>query len=172
MTGSCCSRCTTTWTRGTVSSQPTPACSPKALSLPRSSRQSSPLSWQSLPAITGQGVWVPIAYLTGICQRATPEKAQVWRLNAANRPPEEPWDFLKRFAQHNDRSADEAWAEFKLSVAELAHDPLSWIVRGPTYSRSSPIASAAVSAPPAPTAAAPKPRLFLTVSLNSHLLHF
>jgi hypothetical protein len=64
-------------------------------------------------------------YLTGICQRTTPDKAQVWRLNAANRPPEEPWDFLKRFAQHNDHSADEAWAEFKLSIAELAHDPLS-----------------------------------------------
>jgi hypothetical protein len=27
------------------------------------------------------------AYLTGICQRTTPDKAQVWRLNAANRPP-------------------------------------------------------------------------------------
>lgn len=38
------------------------------------------------------------AYLAGICQRTTPHRAQVWRLNAANRPPEEPWDFLKRFA--------------------------------------------------------------------------
>jgi hypothetical protein len=38
------------------------------------------------------------AYLAGICQRTTPDRAQVWRLNAANRPPEEPWDFIKRFA--------------------------------------------------------------------------
>ncbi len=30
------------------------------------------------------------AYLAGICQRTTPERAQVWRLNAANRPHEEP----------------------------------------------------------------------------------
>jgi hypothetical protein len=48
----------------------------------------------------------------------------VWRLNAANRLSEEPWDFLKRFAEHNDRSADQVWAEFKLSAKELARDPL------------------------------------------------
>jgi hypothetical protein len=65
------------------------------------------------------------AYLAGICQRTTPDRAQVWRLNAANRPSEEPWDFLKRFAEHNDRSADQVWAEFKLSAAELARDPLN-----------------------------------------------
>lgn len=65
------------------------------------------------------------AYLAGVCQRTTPDRAQVWRLNAANRPPEEPWDFLKRFAEHNDRPADDVWAEFKLSVTELARDPLN-----------------------------------------------
>ena len=65
------------------------------------------------------------AYLAGICQRTTSERAQVWRLNAANRPPEEPWDFLKRFAEHNDRSAEDVWTEFKLSATGLARDPLS-----------------------------------------------
>jgi len=29
------------------------------------------------------------AYLAGICQRTTRDRAQVWRLNAANRPPDE-----------------------------------------------------------------------------------
>lgn len=65
------------------------------------------------------------AYLAGICQRTTPDRAQVWRLNAANRPPEEPWDLLKRFAEHNDRSTDRVWAELKLSATDLARDPLS-----------------------------------------------
>jgi len=65
------------------------------------------------------------AYLSGICQRTTPERAQVWRLNAANRPHEEPWDFMKRFAEHNGRSADEVWAEFKLSAAAIADNPLA-----------------------------------------------
>jgi hypothetical protein len=65
------------------------------------------------------------AYLSGICQRTTPERAQVWRLNAVNRPHEEPWEFLKRFAEHNGRSADEVWAEFKLSADAIARNPLT-----------------------------------------------
>jgi hypothetical protein len=65
------------------------------------------------------------AYLAGICQRTTQDRAQVWRLNAVNRQHEEAWDFLKRFAEHNDRSVDDAWREFKLSDPELTRDPLS-----------------------------------------------
>jgi hypothetical protein len=65
------------------------------------------------------------AYLAGICQRTKSDRAQVWRLNAANRPHEEPWDLLRRFAAHNDRSTDDVWAEFKLSAADLARNPLS-----------------------------------------------
>lgn len=64
------------------------------------------------------------AYLAGICQRTTQDRAQIWRLNAVNRPHEEPWDFLKRFATHNGRSVDETWREFKLSNRTLARDPL------------------------------------------------
>lgn len=65
------------------------------------------------------------AYLAGICQRTTPEQAQVWRLNAANRPHEDPWAFLKRFAEHNGRLAEDAWAELKLSAVAMAQDPLA-----------------------------------------------
>ncbi len=65
------------------------------------------------------------AYLSGICQRTTSERAQVWRLNAANRPHEEPWDFLKRFAEHNGRPAEDVWAEFKLPAAAIARNPLA-----------------------------------------------
>lgn len=65
------------------------------------------------------------AYLGGICQRTRPDVPQVWRLNAANRPPEEAWEFVKRFADHNNRATDEVWAEFKLSAEVLARDPLA-----------------------------------------------
>jgi hypothetical protein len=65
------------------------------------------------------------AYLSGICQRTTPERAQVWRLNAVNRPHEEPWEFVKRFAEHNGRAAEDVWAEFKLSAAAIARNPLA-----------------------------------------------
>lgn len=32
---------------------------------------------------------------------------------------------MKRFAEHNGRSADEVWAEFKLSAAAIARNPLA-----------------------------------------------
>jgi hypothetical protein len=64
------------------------------------------------------------AYLSGICQRTTPDQAQVWRLNAVNRTHDDPWGLLKRFADHNGRSSDDVWAELRLSAAQLAHDPL------------------------------------------------
>lgn len=65
------------------------------------------------------------AYLAGISQRTTPDEPQVWRLNAANRAHDEPWDLLTRFAEHNGRKANDVWAEVKLTAAELARDPLS-----------------------------------------------
>ena len=65
------------------------------------------------------------AYLGGICQRTQPDQPQVWTLNAASNPHREPWDFLKRFAQHNNRSANDVWAEFKLSPTDLSRNPLT-----------------------------------------------
>lgn len=64
------------------------------------------------------------AYLAGICQRTTPERSQIWQLKAANRAHEEPWVFMKRFAEHNARSTDEVWSAVKLSARELERDPL------------------------------------------------
>jgi hypothetical protein len=65
------------------------------------------------------------AYLAGICKRTTPDKPQVWRLNAANRRHEEPWDFLTRFAEHNNRKTEDVWQEFRLSDDVLVSDPLA-----------------------------------------------
>lgn len=65
------------------------------------------------------------AYLQGICQRTRPDQPQVWTLNAVNRPHREPWDFLQRYAEHNNRATEDVWAEFKLSPEVLASDPLA-----------------------------------------------
>jgi hypothetical protein len=65
------------------------------------------------------------AYLAGICQRTRSDEPQVWTLAAANRPARAPWDFVKRFAEHNNRATDDVWAEFKLSPETLARDPLA-----------------------------------------------
>lgn len=47
------------------------------------------------------------AYLGGICRRTRSEVPQAWTLSAANRPHRPPWEFLKRFAEHNNRATDE-----------------------------------------------------------------
>lgn len=65
------------------------------------------------------------AYLAGICKRSDRDRAQVWTLTAANKPHREPWDLLKSFAEHNNRSADDVWNEFRLSPEELSRDPLA-----------------------------------------------
>jgi hypothetical protein len=60
-----------------------------------------------------------------IDERTDPDQPQAWTLNAINSPHREPWDYLKRFAAHNNRATDEVWAEFKLSPKELATNPLA-----------------------------------------------
>ena len=65
------------------------------------------------------------AYLGGICKRTRTDQPQAWTLNAASNPHREPWHFLNRFAEHNNRPTGEVWAEFKLSPEELARDPLA-----------------------------------------------
>jgi hypothetical protein len=67
------------------------------------------------------------AYLAGICKRTIADRPQVWRLSAANRSHEEPWDFLKVYAEHNDRNVQRVWDEARLSKDELARDPLSGV---------------------------------------------
>lgn len=64
------------------------------------------------------------AHLAGVCNRTRPDTAQVWRLNAVSRPHLEPWDLLALFADHNGRTTEDAWAEYKLSQSVLAADPL------------------------------------------------
>lgn len=65
------------------------------------------------------------AYLGGICKRTRTDEPQVWTLHAASNPHREPWDFLARFADHNSRTVDDVWGEFKLTPEQLATDPLA-----------------------------------------------
>jgi hypothetical protein len=65
------------------------------------------------------------AYLGGICTRTDPDEPQVWKLQAANRPAQKPWDELKRTADHQHRSVGDIWQENRLSEGELAVDPLA-----------------------------------------------
>jgi len=65
------------------------------------------------------------AYLSGICRRTRPDIAQVWALSAASNPHRQSWDYLERFANHNNRTIQSVWDEFRLTDDELSRDPLS-----------------------------------------------
>lgn len=65
------------------------------------------------------------AYLEGICQRTRRDLTQAWTLTAADRAHREPWDFLTRFAEHNNREVADVWDEFRLPPRELGRDPLA-----------------------------------------------
>jgi hypothetical protein len=65
------------------------------------------------------------AYLGGICSRTTPMTPQVWKLAAANRPANKPWDELKRAATHQHRDVGDLWREYRLNDSELQADPLA-----------------------------------------------
>lgn len=64
------------------------------------------------------------AYLPGILGRTDPGVAQLWKLQAANRPHTPPWDELRRVAEHGNQEVDELWAEARLSDEALGRDPL------------------------------------------------
>lgn len=64
------------------------------------------------------------AYLPGILGRTDPGVAQLWKLQAANRRHVEPWEELRRVAEHGNQEVDGVWAEARLPKASLERDPL------------------------------------------------
>lgn len=67
-----------------------------------------------------------LAYLPGICERTRRDVAQLWRLHAVNRPGEDPWEQLRRVAEHQGRPPSELYDEGKLTHKQLAENPLSF----------------------------------------------
>jgi hypothetical protein len=64
------------------------------------------------------------AYLAGICKRTDPDVSQLWKLNAVDRPAENPWETFKRVAEHQHRDVVELRDEVWLDDAGLARNPL------------------------------------------------
>jgi hypothetical protein len=64
------------------------------------------------------------AYLPGILGRSDPATAQLWKLQAANRPHTNPWNELRSVAEHQDRHVNELWNEARLSPEEFGRNPL------------------------------------------------
>jgi hypothetical protein len=61
---------------------------------------------------------------SGDFSRSLTNTPQVWALRAASQPHRDPWEFLRRFAEHNNRSDEEVWTQYRLSRDALARDPL------------------------------------------------
>ena len=65
-----------------------------------------------------------LTHLSWIAKKTNPSEAQLWRLSANNRPARDPWEALRRVADHQNRDVDALWREARLTKAELAVDPL------------------------------------------------
>lgn len=65
------------------------------------------------------------AHLEGICKRTLPDVAQVWPLRAVSQPHRDPWEFLQRFAEHNNRPPEDVWRQYQLAADGLARNPLA-----------------------------------------------
>ncbi len=66
-----------------------------------------------------------LAHLPYICTQTTPAEGQYWLLRTRNRPGRDPWEGLEQIARHQHRDVDELWEESKLTMSELAEDPLN-----------------------------------------------
>lgn len=64
--------------------------------------------------------------LSSVCQQTRPDQAQAWALGGGRkRPPEDPWDYFARIAEHRNVSVGDLRQEWWLSPKELATNPLA-----------------------------------------------
>lgn len=65
-----------------------------------------------------------LAYLPWVAAHSEDGLPQVWVLRAANRPHEDPWDWLSKVAQRRGTTATALYDEEKLTDVELSQNPL------------------------------------------------
>lgn len=65
------------------------------------------------------------AHLDYIGAQTAPERPQIWHLQARNRPGRDPWEFLERVAEHQNRDVEDVWNDGRLTNGELQADPLA-----------------------------------------------
>jgi hypothetical protein len=65
-----------------------------------------------------------LSHLPGICKRTRPDVAQVWVLRTVDRQHQDPWEHLRRVANHQNVSVNDLHTESRLSAEELARNPL------------------------------------------------
>jgi hypothetical protein len=66
-----------------------------------------------------------LTHLGYISRTTTSAEPQIWQLTAKNRPGRDPWDVMTGIAEHQNRTVEDLWDEFRLSQEELDSDPLA-----------------------------------------------
>jgi hypothetical protein len=66
-----------------------------------------------------------LTYLPWIADHTHEGAAQLWVLRSANKPADDPWEWLGKVASKQSVTAQELYAESRLTKTELARDPLA-----------------------------------------------
>lgn len=77
-----------------------------------------------ITARSHQGGRPPLVHLPTICRKTVRSTGQIWRLGAQNKNHDDPWEELKRIAQHRKTSVKQLFHEHMLTKQELRQDPL------------------------------------------------
>jgi hypothetical protein len=65
-----------------------------------------------------------LVHLPTICRKTVRSTGQIWKLGAQNKNHDDPWEELKRIAQHRKTSVKQLFHEHMLTKQELRQDPL------------------------------------------------
>lgn len=65
-----------------------------------------------------------LVHLPAICRKTVRSTGQIWKLSAKNKNHDDPWDELKRVAQHRKMNVSQLFHEHMLSRKQLLRDPL------------------------------------------------
>lgn len=65
-----------------------------------------------------------LVHLPGICEKTVKSKGQIWRLSASTKNHDDPWEELKKIAQHQNTSVKSLFEAHKLKKKVLASNPL------------------------------------------------
>lgn len=71
-----------------------------------------------------RGAGLVLVHLPMICRKTVRTAGQIWRLRAANKNHEKPWDELLKIAKHLNMSPQDLFQKVRLSSQELEQNPL------------------------------------------------
>jgi hypothetical protein len=71
-----------------------------------------------------RGAGLMLVHLPTICRKTVRTVGQIWRLSAANKNHEDPWDELLKIARHLNMSPQDLYQAARLSAQELGSNPL------------------------------------------------